>query len=322
MLDFAALSAAALGRSLAPTERFAIAVSGGPDSVALMLLADAAFPGRVAAVTVDHGLRAGAAVEAATVAAHCTAQGIPHAILHWTGDKPAANIQAAAREARYALMADWCAANGIAVLLTAHHADDQAETMLMRLARGSGGSGLAGIRTRRDLGHGVTLVRPLLGVRRAALGAIVAASDWSIADDPSNRDPRYRRTHARRLLAANAWLEAPRIAEAAAHLEQVEAALEWTVDLAWAGRVTVTGKGVDLDASGLPAELVRRLVRRAIAAIAPSATPRGPDITRLITRLEAGQAATIAGVRAYGRGTGNTSWHFSPAPSRRELQPK
>ena len=235
LIDLAEFLGAALGRLVAPTERLAVAVSGGPDSIALLLLAQAAFPGRVQALTVDHGLRAAAAAEAAFVASLCTARGIPHQTLPWTGPKPAANRQAEARNARYALLRDACAAAGIGVLATAHHADDQAETLLMRLARGSGG-GLAGIRMHRPLGAGVTLVRPLLGVRRAALAAIVAEVGIVPVTDPTNDDPHYDRTHARRLLASTPWLDAARLADSAAHLAEAEAALDWAADRAWAGR--------------------------------------------------------------------------------------
>lgn len=313
MRDLAARIENALDRPLGAAERIAVAVSGGPDSVALLLIAAAAFPGRVAALTVDHGLRAGAAVEAAAVARQCDAAGIPHQLLHWRGDKPTANLQATARAARYRLIADWCAAHGFGVLLTAHHADDQAETLLMRLARGSGNAGLAGIRARRELGQGVVLVRPLLGVRRADLAAIAAASGWDIADDPTNRDLRHDRTAARQLLAATPWLDVRRIADAAAHAADAEAALAWTADFAWAGRAVVAGGMVTLDTAGLPAELVFRLSARAIAAIDPAAAPRGPDLARLITRLAAGGSGTIAGVAA----RGGAVWRFGIAAPRR-----
>lgn len=308
---------AALGRGLAGTERLALAVSGGPDSMALLALAAAAFPGRIAALTVDHRLRPAAAAEAATVAACCAARGIPHAGLAWIGDKPAANLQAAAREARYALMAGWCARNGYALLLTAHHADDQAETVLMRLARGSGSAGLAGIRPARALDHGITLVRPLLGRRRAELAAIAAATGWPLADDPSNRNGHYARTAARTLLAATPWLDIPNMATAAAHLAEAEAALVWATDRAWAGRATATATGITLDAAGLPAELVRRLVRQALTTLAPASDPRGPDLSRLIARLSAGGASTLAGVRA----KGGPTWFFAPAAPRKTTGP-
>ena len=317
MPDLGVLLAGALGHPLAGDQRVAVAVSGGPDSIALLLPAAAAFPGRVTAITVDHGLRAAAAAEAETVARHCAAAGIPHHILRWTGDKPSAGIQGAARQARYRLIADHCAAAGIAVAMTAHHADDQAETLLMRLARGSGSGGLAGIRQRRDLGQGVTLARPLLGVRRAALAAIAAASGWTLVDDPSNRDPYYARTRARSLLADCDWIDVPGLASAAANLAEAEAALAWTADRAWAGRATRAADAVLLDAAGLPVELVRRLVVRALAALAPNAEPRGADVARLVARLQAGGTATLAGVRV----RGGPVWRFTVAPERR-LPPK
>jgi len=312
MRDLAAAVEQALGRALTPAEPLAIAVSGGPDSVALLRLAAAAFPGRVTALTVDHGLRRGAAAEAATVAAQCADAGVPHATLAWTGPKPAAGLQGAAREARYALLAGWCASQGITVLMTAHHADDQAETLLMRLARASGSSGLAGIRPCRALPGGVMLVRPLLDWRRDELAP--HAAGWRLADDPANRDPRHFRTRARALLAATPWLDAARLADAAAHLGDAEAALAWAADRAWAGSAVVTGDRVTLDVTDLPAELVQRLLRRALAAVVPAAAPRGPALVRLAATLAAGGTATLAGVRA----RGGPVWTFGPAPARRD----
>jgi tRNA(Ile)-lysidine synthase len=314
LIDLAELLGAALGRAVAPTERLAVAISGGPDSVALLLLAHAAFPGRVLALTVDHGLRPAAAAEAAFVAALCAARGIPHQVLHWTGARPAANMQAQARHARYGLLRDACAAAGVGLLITAHHADDQAETLLMRLARSSG-AGLAGIRVQRPLGAGVTLARPLLGVRRAVLAAIVAAAGIAPVVDPTNDDPHYDRTHARRLLATTPWLDAASLAASAAHLAEAEAALGWATDRAWAGRAGIGEAEVTLDVAGLPAELVRRLVARAIGQLVPSARPRGGEISRLIGRLARGDTATLAGVKA----RGGPVWRFTLAPPRRQI---
>lgn len=318
MADIAALLTAALGRAITSEDRIAVAVSGGIDSAALLLLTAAAFPGRVTALTVDHGLRAGSASEADGVGKQCAVRGIPHHSLAWQGPKPVANLQAAARAARYALLAGWCTANATAILLTAHHADDQAETLLMRLARGSGGPGLAGIRRRRLLANGVTLVRPLLATRRAALGAIVDAAGWVPADDPSNRNLRFARTHARRLLADADWIDVPNVARAAAHLGDVDAALEWVVDRAWAGRAVVSGATITIDGGGLPSELARRLVRRALAILAPENELRGGDVMRFIDRLQAGRTTTLAGVQA----RGGTIWHFGLAARRRKQHPK
>jgi len=311
---FAADVAAVLGRDLAPGEAFAVAVSGGPDSLALLGLAADAFGERVCVLTVDHGLRAEAAAEAAGVADHAAGLGLRHATLRWTGAKPTGNLQAEARAARYRLMADWCGAHGVAWLATAHHADDQAETLLLRLARGAGSGGLAGIRRSRSLGDGVTLVRPLLGWRRDALAEVVAAAGWRAVDDPANHATRFDRTQARALLAATPWLAPDRMAAAAAHLADAEAALDWTAGIAWAGRATVSGAAIDLDAAGLPRELQRRLLVRVIAELAPSATPDGPAIDRWCATLSAGGSATLAGVA----GRGGALWCFTVAPPRRK----
>ncbi|HZD25370.1 MAG TPA: tRNA lysidine(34) synthetase TilS, partial [Alphaproteobacteria bacterium] len=148
---------AALMAPFAPfeaTPALAVAVSGGADSLALALLADgwARRRGGVAtALTVDHGLRPEAAAEARRVGRWLAARGIPHRILRWRGDKPATAVQAKARAARYALLADWCRRHGVLHLLTAHHRGDQAETVLMRLAHGSGVDGLAGMARQRRL---------------------------------------------------------------------------------------------------------------------------------------------------------------------------
>ncbi len=293
-----AFAASVASLAVGSDEALAIAVSGGPDSLALLLLAHAAYGARVRALTVDHVLRAGSADEAALVAGVCAARSIPHATLAWTGPKPVANLQAEARDARYTLMRDWCADHDVAWLLTAHHADDQAETLLLRLARGSGIGGLAGIRPSRAIGRGVTLLRPLLTLRRAELAAVVAAAGLVPVDDPANRDPRHDRTQARALLAATPWLDPVRLAGAAAHLGDAEAALDWAADLAWDSRVEITTDGVVVDAVGLPAALRRRLAERALRQL--GAPPDGPEVTRLIARLDRGATATLGRVEARG----------------------
>lgn len=295
--DLAALIAAALGCPVAPDERIAVATSGGPDSLALLSLAAAAFAGRVTALTVDHRLRPAAAAEAARVAAECAARGLPQVTLVRDGADFASNIQARARAARYALMGDWCAAHGHSLLLTAHHADDQAETLLMRLNRASGSEGLAAIRSARLLRPGVMLVRPLLAVRKGELAAIAAADGWSVVDDPANRDPRHDRTQVRALLAATPALDAAALAASAAHLAADAEALAWATDLAWAGRVRETDGRLMVDAGGLPAALVQRLLARAVETLA-GRPARGSDIARLAARLGSGASGTLAGIVA------------------------
>ncbi|SMF74180.1 tRNA lysidine(34) synthetase TilS [Allosphingosinicella indica] len=297
---------------LTPTDRFAadlvalwagqgtlgIAVSGGPDSLALLLLAASAVPGRMAAATIDHGLRTDAAAEAAMVGAVCCERGIPHEILVPGWDQPpAANIQAAARVARYAALAEWAARNGIEAVATAHHADDQAETLLMRLARGSGLAGLAGVRAATCLpGSYIALIRPLLGWRKMELEAVVAAAGLTPAHDPTNNDFRFDRTRARSLLADTDWIEPPRLAASAAHLAEAEEALCWASQNAWDERAEAHSDRVTIDAKGLPRDLQRRLLLRCFAHLGAT-PPRGPELGRVLNGLVSGSLATLGGLQ-------------------------
>lgn len=195
-------SFAALMAPFAPFESrpvLAVGVSGGRDSLALALLAHewaAARGGHVAALIVDHGLRAEAAVEAAATRDLLSGHGIAADILQWTGAKPAHGLQEAARGARYGLLFDACRERGILHLLVAHHADDQAETVAMRAARGSGPDGLAGMAALVERRH-VRLLRPLLSVPRARLTATLEARGVAWIDDPSNTDRRFERARLR-----------------------------------------------------------------------------------------------------------------------------
>ena len=201
------LSSADIDALFAPFGRakaLLIAVSGGPDSTALLLMAAewAKRRGktRIEAATVDHGLRPESADEAKAVAALCARLGLAHRILQWKGAKPATRLQERAREARYRLLVDFAKAIGADALMTAHHADDQAETVLFRLLRGSGVTGLRGmdVMTMRD---GMTIARPLMGLRKSDLIAFANARGAPFIDDPSNVDPRFARTRLRALLA-------------------------------------------------------------------------------------------------------------------------
>ncbi len=289
--------AAALGRPVAPDEHLAVATSGGPDSLALLSLAAAAFPGRVTALTVDHRLRPAAAAEAAGVAAQCAARAIAHHILVRDGPGFASNVQARARAARYDLLGEWCVQHCHGLLITAHHADDQAETLLMRLNRASGSEGLAGIRAARLLRPGVTLVRPLLDCCKVDLAALASADGWQAVDDPANRDPRHDRTAVRALLATNPALDVGALAASAAHLAADAEALAWAADLAWAGRVRAADGALLVDAAGLPSALVQRLLARAVETLAGRPS-RGSDIARLAARLGGGASGTLAGIVA------------------------
>ena len=308
-----------LGRPLAAGGRLALAVSGGPDSMALLVLAHAAFPSGTIVATVDHALRPESAAEAAIVAAYCATIGVPHAILRPAQPIAGASLQAQARIARYALLASWAAGEAAVALLTAHHADDQAETFLMRAARGSGLAGLAGVRARR-LEQGVPVLRPLLDWRRAELRAIVRRAEVPFVDDPANSDPRHDRTRFRRLLEANEWLDPPNLARAAAHLAEVEGEIAATLDALWDVRAKVADRSCAVDVAGLPRELRRRLARRAIATVRAAAGitapafPESANVEKLLDALEAGRRATQAGVLAAPRGL---VWRFREAPPRR-----
>ncbi len=176
-------------RLIAPDKRLGIAVSGGPDSLALLLLAAAARPGAIEAATVDHGLRPDSRAEAQMVAAVCARIGVPHAILtaDWP-EPPATAVQERARELRYRLLAAWLAERSLAALATAHHADDQAETVVMRLNRGSGVRGLAGMRPAATVpGSQFPLLRPLLGWRRSRARAHLRRRRARPGDRPEQR---------------------------------------------------------------------------------------------------------------------------------------
>ncbi|MBN6823114.1 tRNA lysidine(34) synthetase TilS, partial [Methylobacterium organophilum] len=171
-----------------------LAVSGGPDSSALMHAAARlrdATGASLRVATVDHGLRPESGAEAEAVGRAARALGLPHAILTWAGAKPGTGLQDAARRARYALLAAHAEAVGAGLVLTGHTRDDQAETVLIRLAAGSGPAGLAGMRAERDLGPGLALGRPFLHLPKASLVAWCAARGVAYARDPANGDPRF-----------------------------------------------------------------------------------------------------------------------------------
>jgi tRNA(Ile)-lysidine synthase len=297
---------------IAPTARLGIAFSGGPDSLALLMLAAAAGP--VAAMTVDHALRAESADEASDAAGTAAALDVPHRIARVTVAVAGEGLQGEARRARYAALADWAAAEGLAAILTAHHADDQAETMLMRLARGAGLSGLSGIRPARPLvaGSDVMLFRPLLGWRKAELEAIVAASGVAPARDPSNANPRFGRTAARALLADTPWLDSTRVAASADHLRDADAALDILAGRLLADAARVDGDTVVFAPGGAPHDLCRRTLIRLFSAHFGT-SPDGPALGRLMATLASGGTATLAGVLA----RGGAEWRFTPAPPHR-----
>ncbi|MDP4031732.1 MAG: tRNA lysidine(34) synthetase TilS [Pseudorhodobacter sp.] len=278
-----------------------LAVSGGGDSMALLHLAVQAGL-RCHAVTVDHGLRPEAATEAAVVAGACAALGVAHDSLCWQGWDGHGNLQDQARRARYRLMADWAAHRGLAAVALGHTRDDQAETFLMRLARGAGVDGLAAMSSRRQW-LGVDWRRPLLGVGRDALRDWLRARGVTWVDDPSNDDVHYDRVRVRQALGGLAGLgiDAARLAAVAGHLAQVRDALDVQVLAAARQFAHVEAGDVVLDAAALtelPPEIARRLLRQALVWVASAEYgPRGAALARLTDALQAARPATLLGCR-------------------------
>lgn len=210
----------------------ACAVSGGADSMALILLLHAwqkQYPHiSITALTVDHQLRESSSREAHDVHRTLTDLAIPHVILTWKGEKPDSNIQAEARQARYRLMTEWCHQHKATCLLTAHHHGDQAETVLMRIVRGSGIDGMSAI-AEASIYNDITVIRPLLHASKEALQAYLTQQHVAWIDDPTNTHKRYSRTHMRHviqqadtLLGLSPELLTSRLASIAAHMQRAK----------------------------------------------------------------------------------------------------
>ncbi len=309
---FAADLARVWPEATAPGEaRLGIAVSGGPDSCALLLLAAAALPGRVAAATVDHGLRPESADEARFVAGLCQALGIEHSVLPVSVDP--GNVQAQARAARYRALAGWAEDQGIAALASAHHADDQAETLLLRLGRASGVAGLAGVRERgRVADSQLPLLRPLLGWRREELERIVEAAGVTAVADPSNLDDRYDRARLRKALVGSDWLDPVALSQSASHLADADEALEWAAMREWNEAVRPQPFGLVYRCRA-PRAVALRVIARIVRELAGEES-RGGQIARLFDSLDSGSPASIGSLVARPEPGG---WSFSKAPERR-----
>jgi len=251
-----------------------LAISGGPDSTALLVLAarwrDAQKnKPKLIAATVDHHLRKEAKAEALNVAKLARKLKVPHRILDWRGKKPKSGLQEAARIARYALLLALARETKCTAIVTAHTQDDQAETVLHRIGRGSGITGLAGIRTQRTR-DGMQILRPLLDVSKAQLMAFLHKEKIAYATDPTNADPRYLRSRLRVLapLLAKEGIDAAKLAQLARRLYRVDTAIEAVVNEAQVRASLVSGAKQEwLNARlvfRLPEEIGLRVVRRAI----------------------------------------------------------
>ena len=256
-----------------------LAVSGGPDSTALMVLAtrwrdSLKTKPKLIAVTIDHGLRKESKREAAEVARLARKLKIGHRTLRWNGRKPATGVQEAARAARYRLLGDAARKAGATHILTAHTLDDQAETVLIRMARGSGLTGLGAMARMSRLPSGgegaLTLVRPLLDIPKSRLVATLRAQKIDYADDHSNRDPRFTRVRLRGLMEvlAHEGLDARRLTQLARRFKRAEAAIEAAVDRATTELAAPANGSIVIEARAfaeLPAEIALRLLGRAVA---------------------------------------------------------
>jgi tRNA(Ile)-lysidine synthase len=301
-----ATEAKALFRPLAQECALVLAVSGGPDSTALLYLA--AHWRRclkrgptLLAVTIDHGLRPESVQEARAVQRLARSLGVRHRIARWKGKKPATSLQAQARAARYRLLADTARSIGANCVVTAHTRDDQAETVLFRMSRGSGLTGLCGMRkiaplplpeTQAPAKESLYVARPLLDTPKARLIATLRRAKIPFADDASNRDVRFARARWRELMPSlvREGLDAERIAVLARRLARADSALEAAVDRALEDlREDATERGpIILDAAGfrrLPAEVGIRLLSRTISQRGNEGSPRLAQVEMLFDAI-------------------------------------
>ena len=277
----------------------AIAVSGGADSMALLHLTHAEYPGHVVALTVDHGLRAESAEEARRVARWCESLGVAHQTLRVQLNSPS---QQAARTARYRALADYCKQHNIPALLTAHHRDDQVETLFMRLSRGSFIDGLACMAPVSET-YGVCLIRPLLDIPKSSLKAYLQHHNHPWIEDPSNQNPRYLRNRIRALIADEA------LHTRAHHLIQRFAAIRTLLDakveaalaacVAWRDDRTATLALAPFQA--LPPEISLRMLTQLTRRLSQKDhPPRSEKIARLHAALRepsTQKSLTLAGLR-------------------------
>lgn len=285
-----------------------LAVSGGPDSLALLLLAHQWAGERFTVATVDHRLRPESADEAVYVGQICQDLGIRHVTLV-PSEPISGNIQSSARSARYALLAEAAKAQDCAFVATAHHGDDQLETLLMRLVRGSGVGGMAGIRARNG-----QIIRPLLGFSKVELEAICTAAGIQPVRDPSNDHADFDRVAMRQWLAKSEHpFDIVAATRTACALGDATAALDWMATQLAAERISFDDGKITLYINVLPKELQRRLLLLALRQIDPEIAPRGDALERLLADLTAGRTTMIGEIRCQG----GDIWHFSPAPPRR-----
>jgi len=290
---------------------YGVAVSGGPDSMALLWLMASLLPGQVKAATVDHGLRQGSAEEARMVAGFCARERIPHTTLI-----PPTPIkgsqQAAARAERYRLLEAWREDEGLTHILTAHHADDQLETIVMRLNRSSGVGGLAAIRAKNG-----SILRPLLHWRRDELVRLALDEDLPFVDDPSNADSRFDRARLRQALASQTVLDVAAAARSADWLAEADDAIDWAVERLIAAWPDASDIAVIRD-EGYPPEIFRRVVTQRLRANAAGLPLRGASLDGVVKAMKDGRRAMVGALLIDAvPGLEGTIWRISAAPRRK-----
>jgi len=327
---FSPTDIASLFRVFAREPAIVLAVSGGPDSTALMWLAArwrkrvSAGP-KLVAVTVDHGLRKQSAAEARDVKTFAASLGVEHVTMRWTGAKPSTGIPAAAREARYALLEKAARKAGATCILTAHTLDDQAETFLMRMSRGSGLTGLAAMAPVSVRGH-ASIVRPLLDQPKSRLIASLEKAGIPFADDPTNRDTAFARPRWRGLMPglAREGINARNIARLARRLARADEALDIVVDRAESALVYIVVDRQFIEASSfltLPGEVALRLLHRAIDRVGYEGPAELGKVEYLLDEVVGAAAANPRSFRRTLAGAlievGGGTIGIAPAPPRR-----
>ncbi len=309
--ELVARFAAALERLNPQGGRIGLAVSGGPDSMAMLLLAQEAIPGAFEVATVDHGLRAEAKDECALVEAACAERGVPCTVL--SVEVGEGNLLAEARKARYEALARWSQEHELAAFATAHHADDQAETLVMRLNRGVGVGGLAGMAEWLSLveNDDAVLIRPVLRFTRSELLAVVEANGTAYCFDPSNENEDFERIRVRRALARSGWLDPQMVRRCADNLRDADDAVWWASELVWDQQVKRDDEMLRFHVLG-PKAVRLRIIGFALRWFGGWA--QGGDEARLLERLERGENGNLAGVLATVEGE---EWVFRREPARR-----
>jgi tRNA(Ile)-lysidine synthase len=281
---------------------FAVAVSGGADSMALLLLTHCWVQekgGHLVALTVDHGLRPESGQEVLRIQEWAQGRGIQHVILNWEGKKPRSRLQERARMSRYHLLTSWCKENDIPTLLLGHHQQDQEETFWLRLTAGSGLDGLSGMK-KKSVRDGIVLVRPLLGFPKERLKETLTAENQPWIEDPSNESNRFFRGRFRSLLKEEG-LSFPRLIKVMGKLEEdrdfmnqsLQRALETTVHVDEAGFLTLSRQTFE--------ELHPALAKRVLSSLmvwfsgAPY-PPRSEQIARIFEKLKKTTPFTGGGI--------------------------